>query len=294
VSVPEHGTIREDIPAYVASRLEGEALRRFEAHLQRCEDCTEMVATWKQIAAAVPEGGEALFEPHPDVASLRKYARGEETADPRRLARHLASCSTCELEVTAWKVRDAGLEGVSPGVVRRVEGASRRPGRRIGARLLALVAGLAAGAAAVLLLRPPLPPIQITERPAPASPAPSGFSGPVALNVLPTPLRGSNDIPTVKVREAQSPVLIAIQPVLPDRVDDSASYRAVIRDAHGEDAWASGITAGEIRGHLLSAGVVTLAVPASDLPAGEYEILVLPKGAGSDQAILLIPFKVER
>jgi hypothetical protein len=249
-----------------------------------------MVETWKQIVAAVPGGGEALLEPHPDVASLRKYARGEKVADPRHLARHLASCSICELEVTAWKVRDAGLDRASAAAGRNAEAAAPRLARRLGTPLLALAVGLAAGAAAMLVLRPPPPPpVQLTRQP-----APSELSGPVALNVLPTPLRGANDIPVVKIEPATSPVLIAVQPALPDRVDDAATYRFVIRDAREGEAWSSGISAGEIRAYLLSAGVVTLAIPAADLPTGEYEILVLPEGEGSDQAILLIPFEVER
>jgi len=43
--VSDHESWQDEVPAYVASRLDGEARERFEFHLKSCPECAAQVAT---------------------------------------------------------------------------------------------------------------------------------------------------------------------------------------------------------------------------------------------------------
>ena len=294
--MPDHHHIQDEIPAYVAYRLEGQSLEQLETHLRECAICSDMVETWKGIVNALPSGGEALFEPHPDEATLREYAAGRLTSESRRVARHLESCAACELEVSAWKLREAEKGTLPRGETPPGKTARGLAGRRPAALAVAALAGAVAGTAITLLLSPPGirdgSTVPITTPPSSESP---GLSGPIRLFVLTSPLRGGggND-QIIEVGPEQKVALIAVQPTLADGDRDTGLYAFSIERNSTGTVWSSELPASTIREHLASAGVVTLAVPSEHLRAGDHELVVYPASESKDRAILRIPFTVKR
>ncbi|HKQ62731.1 MAG TPA: zf-HC2 domain-containing protein [Candidatus Polarisedimenticolaceae bacterium] len=93
----DHEILSADIPDLLTDRLAPDSRRRLEAHLQECEECAELVETWRKIAADLREDGARILEPHPAPAELR--------ADGPAVARHLERCASCTLEVETWRAQ---------------------------------------------------------------------------------------------------------------------------------------------------------------------------------------------
>jgi len=292
VRVTDHESWQDEVPAYVASRLEGEARDRFESHLRNCPACVTQVATWKEIVSALHDHGAILFEDHPSEAALRAYALAREGAGDAGIARHLATCASCELEVTAWRTRQA--LGLRSGTIRRRGAAIEARGGALRAPVLWLGAGLMAGLGLAVLLRlaPTSRPETRERRPAAAMQPVATWTGPVQLLVLGSPLRGQGALPTFRIEPDQPFALIAVQPALPESAGDTERYRFLIRRETGEVAWVSELDASQIRRHLETTEVVTFAVPSVDLSPGRYEMRVLPRDRQENEPLLQMPFQI--
>lgn len=285
----DHRSLRDDIPDYLASRLEGEARLRLEAHLHECPDCADLVEAGRGLVAALRAGGDEIFSPHPDEPALREYALGGRTAERGRVARHLASCASCELEVAAWRLREETARR-GPGA-----GAARADGpRTLASRLhpLSLAAGILLGVGVAAL-------VQFAAGPGGAPPAGGPepqveWSGPAPLLVLSSPLRGGTSLPVYAIETGLRTALIAVQPALPEGAPDEAPYRFEIRTASGAIAWSAPMSAAQIRRHLDAAQVVTLAVPAEALAAGRHALRLTDAAAPEAAPLLEIAFEISR
>ena len=224
----DHDELQGDIAAYAASRLEGEERARLEVHLKTCDACADLAATWKEIASAVREAGGLLFDRHPDERALREQALAGSTAGDPALARHIASCASCGLEVVAWRKRAAARSATRSASVALSSGGWPGATRRLA---LALAAGVILGVGLSLLLRPPSHrPIERAERGTEApSPAPPAWTGPVQLLVLASPVRGEGSPPAFHLEPGPPFALIAAPLVLPETAVDGDRYRFEIR-----------------------------------------------------------------
>jgi hypothetical protein len=294
----------------VAGRLEGDPRQGLETHLRECATCPEIVSTWREIVASMRRGAEDLRSPHPDEMTLRDYAAGGEASRDRSVARHVARCASCELEVGAWKARQAGLRPEARPASGRLPVRARPASARMAAGALAV--GVIAGAGlALVLLRPAAPggaPIGLqppssgpiatgpagsspeVTAPEPVPPAPP--DGPLQLLVLSGALRGGERVPGFRIGPGQPSVLIAVPLELPARAADDDIYLFEIRRAGGEAVWSSELTVAGIRPHLQSAEVITFAVPTDRLPAGRYEMRAIAGGGSGAGLMLRLPFDI--
>lgn len=284
----DHPEFHDEIAAFAAGRLEGEAQRRFEAHLAECPGCSDLVATWKSIASGIRDDAEGLLGPHPAPAVLRRRARGAPGTDDPSLTRHLASCPSCELELSVWRAREAGAGAPARDSHRS---AAAGPAARRWVAGGALAAGLLIGFALATALRP-IAPRSIA--PEPVAPIASGaLSGPVRLLVLAGPLRGPAEIPRLPVSGMSQPsILIAARPTVPDQAAAGDLYRFEIVDAGSRTVWQEDVGAGQIKSMLEATEVVTLAVPSSRLSAGRYELRVHAVADPAGPVLLRAPFEI--
>lgn len=291
----DHEGLKSDIPAYVASRLEGERRRQLEEHLPGCGECSERVSTLRGFTSVLREGGEEMFAPHPDVLALRAYARGERAADSSRIARHVASCATCELELSAWKFRDL-MEQTQPAALR--ESAPRTRPVRSGFGLfpaMSLAAGVVVGVGVSILFHLGA---------APGVPAPgsagelvqvaANWSGPAQLFILSSQVRGEEAVATWKLAADQPYVLLAVRPPVPDSAGADDPYRFEIRGASGQAVWSSDLSAALIRQQLESSEVITFPIPAATLAPGRHEFRFVSLRPADGQPPLEIPFEIVR
>jgi len=257
-----HEEYREDLADYAASRLDATRAADVERHMGDCDECRSSASFMKELGEAIDDAGEALFEPHPDVADLRLYSMGESTHDDDRIAKHLEVCPSCDLETSAWPTVRAMETGRA--------GDSVIPGpwlRRVVGPWLAAAAGLVLGVALTIQLMPQ------------RSSAVEGDSldGPAQHLMIPGAVRGSAPDLKFNLSAGAGPVVLDLQPVIPAQAGDSDELRLTIR-TQGAQAWSASATAAELRRAIDASGVVTFVVPESVLSAGRHEIVLTPAG----------------
>jgi hypothetical protein len=246
-----------------------------EEHLAECETCREIVATAKEFAAMIREGGEVLFEPHPRELELREHATGTAGPGSSRLERHLAACATCRLEVEAWKARD-------PHQGSRGDGKARAPSFSWIVPSLTAAAGVILGVGITVLLSPHPGSIRVAPAPAQISTGPQEtWRGDSPLYVLPGTVRGVEEtpIPTWILGKEDSRLSIGVRPSLTDEIPDAALFRLEMRPVGGGAIWSIEMTAARMREHLKTAEVVHVTLPAEPLLPGEYEFTIAPAGS---------------
>ncbi|MDX1387708.1 MAG: zf-HC2 domain-containing protein [Acidobacteriota bacterium] len=264
----DHGQLQQEIPAYIAGRLEGDARRRVEDHLGSCPECSDLVREWKTIVAGLKEGGEQLFEPHPDSLVLMRFVKGDEGDADGRIARHVETCATCELEVDVWRDQRMNLARFRPSSTRstlyRVASA-------------AVAAGLVLGLGLGVLLR---------------DTGTADWSGPVDLLTLDGSARGEDAIPVVSPDPSQPYVPLVLLPSVPTDAGADEGFRFVIVDVDGAEVWRDALTATGIRDRLEGSGVVTFLVPSTMLPPGTYTLIFESAEDGAER-LFETRFRVE-
>lgn len=286
----DHDQIRALVAEYDSARLTLEERRTVDKHLAGCASCAELAADARLLRQQIRDGGEAMFEPHPEPAALRDFARGKE--DPEsRIGRHIRLCATCRLEVDTWKDRPA----MAPTAA-RAELRGQRQWVWLGlATAAAAVLGVAAGwrfhASVSSSIAAPAPigaPIASDGRttsgpgPAPGSGALSGsevaatVQTPI-LHVLPGLLRDGEPPRQRWVIDRSEPAIDVAAPiVVPASAADTDRFRFELRGAGTERRWSQEMTAARIREHLEAAEVVNLiVVPPQALAEGDYEFRVV-------------------
>jgi hypothetical protein len=238
----------------------------------------------------IRDGGEAMFEPHPEPAALRDFARGKEGPESR-IGRHIRQCATCRLEVETWKGRPA----MAPTAA-RVGLGSGSWWMRLGlataaAAILGVVAGWRFHASVSSSIAPPASsgaPVASgggTTSGSGAAPGPGGLSGsgvaaavqaPV-LHLLPGLLR-DGEPPRQRwiLDRGESSIDVAVPIVVPASATDLDRFRFELRGRGTEILWSQEMTAARIRQHLEAAEVVNLmVVPPQALTPGDYEFRVV-------------------
>ena len=258
----EHENYREDLADYASSRLDAGRASAVERHLGECDDCRRTASFMKDLGEAIDDAGDALFEPHPDVDVLRRYAMGDATNDAARIARHLEVCPSCDLESTAWPV----VRAMETGGGRVAYGPWLR---RVAGPWLAAAAGLVLGVALTY---------QVTAQ-RPVASTPEAFDRPAQHLMIPGAVRGSAPELTFTPSADGSPVVLDLQPVIPGQAGDADEFTLTIRSESAPSVWSAVATASEMRRALDTAGVVTFVVPARALTAGRHEIALTAAGA---------------
>jgi hypothetical protein len=263
-----HDEIRLELPAFAASRLGDADCREVETHLVECAECRELADTCREIVAAVRDGGEALFDPHPGEEELREFALERSTKSPR-IAGHLAACATCALEVQAWRAGRPGSAGS------RSTGGNGRPWRA-GMFALGSAAGLLAGMGVAFLLRTGSPE-EAVRRASPPEPAPAAHLlaglAPVP-RFLPGLLRGEVPAATWRIGEQERWIGVGVPLVLPESTSGAAQVRFELLRESGAAAWSTRLTAEEVLRHLDAADLVSLVLPTEPLESGRCEFRV--------------------
>jgi putative zinc finger protein len=272
--VTPHENYQSLIPAYIARRLEGEELRRLEAHLGGCEGCREMVSSLRELVAGLHGGGEAIFEPHPEVSELRSFALGEATASREAVVRHLEVCASCELEARAWRARPQILPAARGG------SASLRPGL-LPAAALSAAAGVIVGGALALVLR-----TSPAGSPGGAArPAEMGEQGEeVAQIVLPaSPLRGDGTARVYHLPASQKHFVVDFQPLLPEGPVSEGTFVFEAKRDGGETVWSREVSAARVREALQGPGLISFLLPTERFAPGRYLFSMVPRGAADDR-----------
>jgi hypothetical protein len=266
-----HEDLQLELPAYATGRLDAVTRARVEAHLTQCGECGALAATFQGLGAAIRNGGDSLFEPHPPHAELRQAARSGSQPVPAPLRAHLDACESCSLELEGWK---------------RVAARAPRPAHRgWGMVALAAAAGVVAGAGlSFLVVRGPMP------ARADGIAAVGHLVGP-QLN-LPAMLRSGVDEVVYDLAPDQAAIVTSWPVSVPDEAPGQARYRFEIGPPEGAAVWSQELTAGEIRRHVQAAELVTLLVPASALPPGTHEMRLVEAGASDAHAIYRATVKV--
>ncbi|MGH9867779.1 MAG: anti-sigma factor family protein [Candidatus Polarisedimenticolia bacterium] len=255
-----HEQLKAALPAYIVRRLEEGEMKRLDEHLEVCQECREMVASWRDWAGTMRETGQLLFEPHPEPIHVRLFAHGAlEDEDAARVGLHLEVCASCELEATVWRSRVATAS--RPATVRPTP-----RGRVIKIAGLSAAAGLVAGLGLGWVLADF------------RSSSPVAWTGPTAQIVLPGMLRnGQHDPLTHTVHADEHRVIISFPSVDAGFKDRVGVYRFEIMGGEGAvlDLALTGETAAR---HVETASVVTFDVPAASLPPGRYQCRVTDPG----------------
>jgi hypothetical protein len=273
----EHDEIRAAIPTWAAGRMHDPAARRrLEAHLAECTTCADVAATSRILARAIERDGAALFEAHPDTEELRRQAQGIRSPASgerdREIARHVASCASCTLELGAWQA--AALAG-SP--------VRRRPlhWRDAGFAAAGLAAGLLLG-----LLAPGT---------RPARPEASVARAPVSRILLQSAVRGLGNPPepALVLSSTEGATLFDAAFQLPAAVDRAASLRFEIREPQGRVTWAATEPVSRVAQDLARHELVGFLVPDDALSEGAHVFEVSVESSPSP-ALLSARFQVRR
>lgn len=266
----DESNIREMIPAYVAGKLDAESKRQVDDYLARHPEAEALTVRWGAIARGLREGGENLLTEHPDIGALTRFAETEEEEDSQRkeIARHVETCASCSLEVTALRHRSEFR-------------AQRTKAPRT---MIYRFTSLAAAAGIVLgiglgVLYDNQGPRQVTS------------SGAVDLLTLDPALRGSEAMISFETDASQPFVPVVVAPVLPQETTSEEPFGFSILRA-GDVIWSTDLTAGEIREHLGASGVVTFLVPTTELSAGRYALEVRSLKSPDSLPLLEVRFEI--
>ena len=260
----DESNIREMIPAYVAGRLDTESKRQVDDYLARRPETKELTARWNTIARGLREGGENLLTEHPETSVLTRFISGEEP----EIARHVETCASCSLEV-------ATLRGRTKSRV-RVTRAPRTMVYRFTS--LAAAAGIVLGIGVGVLYET-------------QGPGRGASTGAVDLLTLDPALRGSETIISFEADASQPFIPVVVAPVLPEEASSEERFGfSILRE--GDVIWSADLSAGKIREHLDTSGVVTFLVPTTDLTAGRYSLEIRSWTAPDSPPLLEVPFEI--
>jgi len=268
----EHTRLRESIADFVSGRLETGPEREVALHVAECSDCAELVAVARTLRRGAAEGGRDLQQDHLDVETLTTYALGERGSDAG-IERHLATCSSCSVEVEVWREQKSapgfGLESSSRPV-------GRSAFRPYQIALAAALAGLLLGAGLTGLLQ---------------DGSDSAWSGAISMTVLERPLRGDEPAVQVRIAPGQPYVLVGAAASVPQQIADDERVRFELLRADDTVAWSHELAVLELRGPLEETGVMPFLVPASVLEPGTYRARLVLRRPGAD-TMFDAPFEV--
>ena len=258
----------EDIPAYVAGRLDAESTRQVAEYLAQDPEAKALAVRWSSIARGLREGGEDLLTEHPATDTLLRFADRGRPSERDEIARHVETCASCSLEVTSLRGRSK----------------FRAPARRTQRTMIYRFSSFAAAAGIVLGIGIGV----IFES---QSPGTAFSAGAVDLLTLDPSLRGDDAVISFRTDPSQPFVPVVVAPVLPDGSADEERFGFVILRA-GDVVWSAELTAGEIRERLGASGVVTFLVPTVELSEGRHALEIRALAAPDSLPLLEVPFEI--
>lgn len=268
----DHGDARLLLSDLLEGRLGRTEKEAVQAHLESCARCRSWVETYTLAREALDE--DRLH--HLPSGEVAQFAIEPEQLEPEqleRIATHLRSCESCKDEVETC--RDASAAARHGGRRRSVTGRNLR---------VALAAAIALATVAY--------PIYIgISRPGPDAGS-DAWSGPVGYVMLTDITRGGGDREVLTPRPGQPYLVLAVQPDLPTSLTPDQVIRVAIRDADGELAWQTDLTAAALERDLAAFDVVLLLIPTTRLPAGDYDLLVAQREPPDSPPILHARFSV--
>jgi len=294
-------------------------------HLSGCARCRDEAPAILATARAIRGLSTSAFTGHPSSDRIVAIAMGPGAPGlevERGVAEHVEGCATCTAEVR--EVRRAEQKRLSPSRSPRPDLGALvgSPGRALahltrrpfpaGVALVTSLGVLILAYPAFLGLRV-LPRVEgkmgdlelrtrqleaesrdLTASLAQANEALTRlgrWSGPLRLFTLTSPVRGQSEEQSISVDPAAPHVLVSLRPILTGPLSEPDVYRFLILDTTGREAWASELTAGEMRREMKASGALVFPIASTLLPPGRYELRVLPKGRPREP-ILQIPFEV--
>jgi anti-sigma factor RsiW len=277
----EHPEHRFDLPGYVAGRLDPAEREEVERHLAGCGECRDLEETIREMASAIREGGEAIFEPHPPEGVLRRIGQGEVVPDREGIERHLKLCAACELEVDAWRA-DTGGAPLHHDAGRR--GPTRRWGMR-SSMSFGLAAGLAVGVGLAILFRSAIIPAGGTRPPRIPAAAPPAEASAVLLHLLPAAQRGESKAVRWEIGRPEKWIAVGVPLALPNRFDETTPIRFELASREGAEGASVFLGAGEVRRHLAASELVTLMLKTDHLTPGRYDFTVRVESPGGEEIL---------
>jgi hypothetical protein len=275
-------------------RLSGGTRDELLSHVTSCNECRSLSETYATLSDAWND--DALEHPPSDL--IVRYALDDKTLDEDvrdRIAAHLVACELCAAEIEVTSQAEADLAGATPS---RQDRPAAAPDRG-----WLLAPALAAAAVLVVLAYPAylglfeVPRINdrlaALEAEGVLGEAPA-WAGAVEMAVLRSPVRSTEDeVPTIELAAGQPYVPLAVDPGTLDEYARTEVVHIDIRDAAGRMTRSWRLDESELRRHVRRARVVTLLVPAADLPPGQLTLSV-SRGPDRAEPVFDAPFLVKR
>lgn len=301
----DHETASELLDQYRAGELDPERRAALDAHLAVCDECRGTLSADHALAAATSRAV------HPSSAEIVAFATSSEQLDENErsiLEDHLGGCDLCRAEVSTIRQveaslsRQAGGGGASPAV-RRGRGRAR-PGRLL---LIAAVLVLALAYPAYLgMFRLPAVVRQIGElrqenagleqavsdlevRIGRADDA-ARWRGSTPLQILLGAQRDQASAPAI--RQTLPITLLGIDTGPLVGVEEGDKLLVEISATEAGQVIKLALAGADAKRQLAAAGVITLIVPAEDLPPGQYRLRVVLANRPDEPEIYATRFQV--
>jgi hypothetical protein len=248
------------LPELLDNELEPSTAARARQHVECCEQCRELQATYQLLvqASRLPSPQE-----HPSSRSLVAYASGVGALDPsiqRAVETHLAQCAECADDVAATREVLAHHErSAHRASMRRslVSAAWRSPAWRATAAATVVFALLAIPAWRGIATREPGEPLATSA---------------TSLTLLTTVTRSSSS--TLQQVRREPTVVLGIEPALPESLRDDTLLQLTL-----DSGWQQTLTAGTLRRAAEASGIAVIVIPRDELPLG---VRILRLRAGQD------------
>jgi hypothetical protein len=300
-------------PELLRGQLTGDEAVATARHVEGCETCQALARAYELVGAALDEEVRSRTEGHPSSEQLVTYALRLAALAPderESLAAHLVVCSECTRQAETVRHAEAAT-GAPPVSMRQAP----RRGAALGPNLRA---ALAAGVVFAVLGYPAY--VGLTHRASDGAPAPSGSEetaettvggertparrlapaglhpvlGPAVWRLLEPPTRGQDlERVTIPVAAEHRVVGLLVRP--PDPPPDAPASTTVRIEILRADAglvrsWERPLS--RIRLDM-SRDHVVLLLPAEELPAGRYRLLMILTVSDSVLKSEEILFRVE-
>jgi hypothetical protein len=248
------------LPELIDNELEPSTAARARQHVDCCEQCRELQATYRLLvqASRLPSPEE-----HPSSRSLVAYASGVGALDPsiqRAVETHLAQCAECADDVAATREVLAHHErSAHRASMRRslVSAAWRSPAWRATAAAAVVFAVLA---------------IPAWRGIAPSESGEPRAASATSLTLLTTVTRSSST--TLQQVRREPTVVLGIEPALPESLRDDTPLQLTL-----DSGWQQTLTAGTLRRAAVASGIAVIVIPRDELPLG---VRTLRLRAGQD------------
>jgi hypothetical protein len=253
-------------------RLDPRATQELEEHLAQCESCRGTEHAYDTLFEALRD---ERSHPAPDELAAYVTGYGQLSAeDNARIESHVAECASCSEEVSSSRAveRSAAAGG---------EAGTESPRPR------APWWAWPAAAMALVLVYPAYLGLF-------GKPDGTEWTGATTLQVLSSPLRDGDRLPTI-ARDRSSPyLLLGVRLTLPPDLPDATEIRLELTSEPANRAIAETLLpASRAREQIGSSGIVSWLLPADRVPSGSYRLRVTRADAVEPSVLLELEFRID-